>query len=286
MPHIPGTTIRKVTHVGVAANLQKDHARSILRTLVPLLAENGLRVSLDDDLASEAPGFGDCEVGITDQCEAIIAVGGDGTILKVARRYADIDVPIVGVKGGRLGFLTESSPEGVVHILREGRFVVQRRMRVKGMVQSGKSVAAAFSALNDIVIHSTGYSRMVGMRVEVGGKLLREFAADGLIVATPTGSTAYSLSAGGPLVEPTMDAILLTPLNPHTTSMRPMVLDASETVAVRVTSAPSGVMITVDGQDGIEITPAQHVSVLRDPRPTALIVPDDYDFFALLREKL
>jgi NAD+ kinase len=107
-----------------------------------------------------------------------------------------------------------------------------------------------------------------------------------LIIATPTGSTAYSLSAGGPVVEPTLEAILLTPLNPHTMSMRPMVLDATEIVRVYLTSAPSGVMITVDGQSGVEILPAGFIEVRRDPRSTRLIVPRNYDFFSLLREKL
>jgi NAD+ kinase len=127
---------------------------------------------------------------------------------------------------------------------------------------------------------------MVSLRVEVGGNLLREFSADGLIVATPTGSTAYSLSAGGAILEPTMEAMALTPLNPHTTSMRAMVLDATETVRIRVTHAPSGVMVTVDGQEGMEFDPTYEVVVRRDTRPTRLVVGEDYDFFALLREKL
>jgi NAD+ kinase len=272
--------------VGIAANLQKDHARAVLRSFLPILARHKLEVHFEEELASEAAELRGAKVGIPGDCDAIIAIGGDGTILKVARRYFDRDTPIIGLKGGRLGFLTESDPERVVRMLCEGRFTVQNRMRVTGGVHTGAALAASFSALNDVVVHSTGYSRMVGMRVEIGGKLLRTFSADGLIVATPTGSTAYSLSAGGPVVEPTMEAILLTPLNPHTMSMRPMVLDASETVVVRVTSAPSGVMITVDGQEGMEISPAQHVEVSRDTRSTPLIVADDYDFFSLLREKL
>ena len=119
-------------------------------------------------------------------------------------RFLDRDIPIVGVKGGRLGFLTEARPEDVVDLLQSGQFEVQRRMRIQGEVNSGGQ-PTTLSALNDIVIHSTGYSRMLGMRVEIGGKLLREFSADGIILATPTGSTAYSLSAGGPVIEPTLD---------------------------------------------------------------------------------
>lgn len=274
-------------NIGVAANLQKEHARTIVRGLVTALIAAGFRVSLDDDLASEAESLAPATVGVSAACDVLVAVGGDGTILKIARRYLEREVPIVGVKGGRLGFLSEATPERVVALLRDRRYVTQRRMRIRGDVRAHDArVVASFSALNDLVVHSTGYSRMVRLRVEVGGKLLREFSADGLIVATPTGSTAYSLSAGGPVVEPTLDAIILTPLNPHTMSIRPMVVDAAETVSVRVLSAPSGVMVTVDGQEGVEVDASQTTEVSRDARVTSLLVGEDYDFFALLREKL
>jgi NAD+ kinase len=272
--------------VGVAANLQKEHVRPLLRELVAALHAADFEVDLDEDLAAEAASLAPASRGISEDCGVLVAVGGDGTILKLARRYVDREIPIVGVKGGRLGFLSEADPERVVSLLREGRFVTQRRMRIRGHVRGGARSVASFSALNDLVVHSIGYSRMVTLRVEVGGKLLREFSADGLIIATPTGSTAYSLSAGGPVVEPTLDAIVLTPLNPHTMSMRPIVVAADETVTVKLISAPSGLMVTVDGQEGIELDVSHTVEASRDPRVTKLVVADDYDFFALLREKL
>jgi NAD+ kinase len=285
MRAIRSISARQVNHVGLAANLQNEVARPLLHRLVPLLASQGLKISLDEDLASEAPLFSGCVLGIDDSCDVLIAVGGDGTILKLARRYVDRNLPIVGVKGGRLGFLTESTAEGVVDMLLSGRFDVQDRMRITGRIQAGKSSGKSFSALNDVVIHSTGYSRMLTLRVEVGGKLLRELSADGVIVATPTGSTAYSLSAGGPVLEPTLEAIMVTPLNPHTMSIRPMVLDATEVVRVQVTAAPSGLMITVDGQEGIEMKLSDQLEIRRDARVTRLVIPKDYDFFARLREK-
>lgn len=279
------TSARQVTHVGLAANLQNEAARAALERLLPLLAAQGLKISLDEDLASEASALKVGRPGIDESCDVLISVGGDGTILKLARRYVDQNIPIVGVKGGRFGFLTESSAEGVVAMLKSGRFALQERMRIVGRIQSGESATKSFSALNDVVIHSTGYSRMLTLRVEVGGKLLREFSADGVIVATPTGSTAYSLSAGGPVLEPTLDAIMVTPLNPHTMSIRPMILDAAEVVQVEVLAAPSGLMITVDGQEGLEMSLTDAVAIQRDTRVTRLVVPDDYDFFARLREK-
>ena len=272
--------------VAIAANLEKENAPALVRELVERLDAAGFSISLDDELDALAGSLKPASRGVPDACDALVAVGGDGTILKVARRYVDREIPIVGVKGGRLGFLTEATPERVVAILRDGRYDIQRRMRIHGQVRAGARAVTTFSALNDFVVHSTGYSRMVRLRVEVGGKLLRELSADGLIIATPTGSTAYSLSAGGPVVEPTLDAIVLTPLNPHTMSIRPLVVDATETVVVHVLAAPSGLMVTVDGQEGLELDVSHTVAVSRDPRVTRLLVSDDYDFFALLREKL
>ncbi|HEU4366329.1 MAG TPA: NAD(+)/NADH kinase [Candidatus Krumholzibacteria bacterium] len=279
-------TSPRITRVGIAANLEKEGAPGIARGMVESLRAAGMRVFLDPDLEALGPALEGATPGIPADCEVIIAIGGDGTILKYARRYVDRATPLVGLKCGRLGFLAESSQERVLQLLTGGAYTIQKRMRVLCKVGGAGRAVDEFSALNDVVVHSTGYSRMVTMRVVVGGKLLREFSADGLIVATPTGSTAYSLSAGGAIVEPTLDAIVLTPLNPHTMSMRPMVLDATETVVIHVTSAPSGVLVTVDGQVGLEFNPARDITVLRDARPTRLVVADDYDFFSLLREKL
>ncbi|HEX5132903.1 MAG TPA: NAD(+)/NADH kinase [Candidatus Krumholzibacteria bacterium] len=275
-----------IRSVGIAANLEKEGAREIVRAMAASLTAAGVRVYVDDDLATMAPSLPGVAAGIPEQCDLLVAIGGDGTILKYARRYVDRTTPLVGVKCGRLGFLAESHPDRVMRLLNDGAFCIQNRMRILCTVKHDGIPARSFTALNDVVVHSTGYSRMVRLRVEVGGNLLREFSADGLIVATPTGSTAYSLSAGGAIVEPTLEAIVLTPLNPHTMSMRPMVLDASETVRIQVTDAPSGVIATVDGQLGMEFDGSSEVTVRRDTRPTRLVVGTDYDFFALLREKL
>lgn len=279
-------TRHPIKRVGIAANIEKNGARGILRDMAASLMARGVEVFLDDDLAAEAGSIAGVRAGVPARCDLLVAIGGDGTILKYARRYVSREIPLVGVKCGRLGFLAESDPGRVVELLTNGGFTAQKRMRIRCTVQDRSAPLDSFSALNDVVVHSTGYSRMVRMRVEVGGKFLREFSADGLIIATPTGSTAYSLSAGGPIVEPTLDAMVLTPLNPHTMSIRPMVLDAPERVVVRVTSAPSGVLVTVDGQVGMEFSDTHEVHVVRDALATHLVVPDDYDFFALLREKL
>lgn len=280
-------TSGRIRSVGVAANLMKDEAVATVRDLVPRLLDNGVEVFLDDDLADRyTPDDGRAPVGIPRDVDALIAVGGDGTILKHARRFLETETPILGVKGGSLGFLTESRSEKVVEWLINGRFQVQRRMRIAATILAGEEPVREFDALNEIVVHGAGYSRMVTLHIEIDGKELREWSADGMIVATPTGSTAYSLSAGGPLLEPTIEAVVLTPLNPHTLGFRPVVIDPEQTVSILVTSGRTETLVTVDGQRGSRLENNEQLRIGRSRYHTHLMVPEDYDFFALLNEKL
>ncbi|MCK4775962.1 MAG: NAD(+)/NADH kinase, partial [Candidatus Krumholzibacteria bacterium] len=224
--------------------------------------------------------------GIPGDVDLVLAVGGDGTILKHARRFLDRETPILGVKGGSLGFLTEGRTENIVERLRDGRFKIQRRMRLDAAIYRDGETLHEFNALNEFVVHGAGYSRMVTLHIDIDGKGLRERSADGMIVATPTGSTAYSMSAGGPLLEPTIEAIVLTPLNPHTLSFRPIVLDPTQELSIRVSSGRTVIMVTVDGQRGSHLEKEEHLRIRRSDKFTRLLVPEDYDFFALLNEKL
>lgn len=277
----------RIRNVGVAANLMKEEALAILRDLVPRLLDNGFNVYLDQDLSGHYENSHEkAPFGIPNDIDLMVAVGGDGTILKHARRYLDKETPILGIKGGSLGFLTEGRTDGIVDRLRAGRFHLQRRMRVSASIYKGDQFVREFDALNEIVVHGAGYSRMVVLNIEIDGKKLREHSADGVIVATPTGSTAYSLSAGGPLLEPTIEAIVITPLNPHTLSFRPVVIDAQQTVSVRVSSDRTETLVTVDGQRGSRLETEEQLRIGRSEHYTRLMVPEDYDFFALLNEKL
>ncbi len=260
----------------------------MLHELVPSLHAGGFELFLDkgiDQVIDVPDGVGPSG-RIPNDCDVFIAVGGDGTILRYARRFDELEMPILGVKGGQLGFLTEGRADQITQWLREGRFRIQKRMRIQADVLENGDSVNSFTALNDIVIHGAGFSRMVKLRTEVDGELMREYRADGIIVATPTGSTAYSLSAGGPLLAPTLRAIILTPLSPHTMSVRPLVVDAEQTVGIRVLAGRSKIVVTIDGQDGCELEENQHLEIKRSSRDTHLVVPEDYDFFALLREKL
>ncbi|MCK5408449.1 MAG: NAD(+)/NADH kinase [Candidatus Krumholzibacteria bacterium] len=274
--------------IGVAANLMKEEAVSILKDLVPRLRDSGFEVYLDDAVKDhyQPSDPKTAAFGIPGDVDLVLAVGGDGTILKHARRFLDRETPILGVKGGSLGFLTEGRTENIVERLRDGRFKIQRRMRLDAAIYRDGETLHEFNALNEFVVHGAGYSRMVTLHIDIDGKGLRERSADGMIVATPTGSTAYSMSAGGPLLDPTIEAIVLTPLNPHTLSFRPIVLDPTQELSIRVSSGRTVIMVTVDGQRGSHLEKEEHLRIRRSDKFTRLLVPEDYDFFALLNEKL
>jgi len=273
--------------IGITANLGKEAVIALLPEIVESLLKCGFDLFFDPDISSNTKLSEGAAIGIPDDVDLIIALGGDGTILKWAREIAEKETPILGLRGGRLGFLAEGRTEKFASWLREGRYTIQERMRIHARILDGSKPVREFSALNDVVVHGTGFSRMVTVRVWVQGKLMKEYSADGMIVATPTGSTAYSLSAGGPVLEPTLQAIVLTPLNPHTMTVRPIVVHADHHVVVEVTGQrETGIMVTVDGQEGAPIGPEQVLDVVRSEKHTYLVVPDDYDFLRLLREKL
>jgi len=272
--------------VGVVANLQKEEVRAFLAEFVSELVRCEFEVYVEPHMQSVLHSDAGVEVGIGRQCDVIVSMGGDGTILFTARQYADFEIPILGINLGRLGFLAETYKKDIVQRIKEGRFLVQNRMRIVASVLEGNETIQSFSALNDVVVHGAGFTRMVTVRTTVDNRLLRDYRADGVIIATPTGSTAYSLSAGGPLLAPNMEAILVTPLCPHTMGIRPMVLGPRERIEVRVLGARAKINVTIDGQEGSFVREDQHIVVEKSEKVTRLLVPEEYDFFALLREKL
>jgi len=276
---------REIRRVGLAVNQEKREALEAARRAIEELNRAGLEIVLDEELHGRLDGAAEGS-GIDERCDLILALGGDGTLLRVARRYESLEIPIMGVNLGRLGFLAADVGPEAFGRLREGRLRVEERMRVTATVRRDGKVRRRVSALNDVVVHGAGFSRMITIRTEVENRFLREYAADGVIVATPTGSTAYSLSAGGPLILPSMQAIVLTPLCPHSLSIRPILFDADRRIRLRVIAQKIPTLVTADGQEGVELEPGDYVEVERADRVTRLVLPDDYDFFALLREKL
>lgn len=224
--------------------------------------------------------------------DVVLAFGGDGTLLEAAGvvAHASSEAPIVGVNLGRLGFLTEidrseltATLDDIVH----GRGRIETRIMLEGRVEPVTGAPTERLALNDIVVTRSALSRMTEMDITVDGQFVSEVKADGLIVATATGSTAYNLSAGGPIVHPSVDALVLTPIAPHTLTHRPLVLPASVALTLRPRiDAHADVIVTFDGQYGVRLSPGDLVHIRRAPRPLRLLRTSSRTYFEVLREKL
>jgi NAD+ kinase len=226
---------------------------------------------------------------IPEDTEAVIVLGGDGTFLSVARFLENRTPPIIGVNLGGLGFLTEISREMCFHDLEEileGKFTIEARMRLQVSIQRCQREILRQTVLNDVVINKGALARIVDLKATIDGRYLTNYRADGLIVATPTGSTAYNLSAGGPIVYPAAHAIILTPICSFTLTNRPIILPAEVQVQVELDGRAQDVSLTCDGQIGCELAPADQVHIITSSYPLRLIKAESTDYFEILRTKL
>ena len=224
-------------------------------------------------------------------CDLLVVLGGDGTLIGMAGRIgrAGSNVPILGVNFGSLGFLTEITlPElfDALEATLEGRATIEPRAMLAARTVRNDTTFADHIVLNDIVITKGAMSRIIEISVTVGDSPVTRVRADGLIIASPTGSTAYNLAAGGPIVHPAVDAMLLTPIAPHTLTNRPVVIPFSSEVHLRPIMEGNEVFVTFDGQSGFPLQPGDLVSVRRAPRPLRIIKSAERSYFDLLREKL
>jgi NAD+ kinase len=259
------------------------------RGCTPVIESAGARAARIDDGRWPVVGRED----LATSADVVIAFGGDGTLLDAARAVANsaADVPLIGVNLGRLGFLTDIGRAEMMQALDAllaGRTRVETRLMLTTVV-SGPTTAATSPrlALNDVVVTRGALSRMIEVEVKVDGQFVCHVKADGLIVATATGSTAYNLSAGGPIVHPSVDALVLTPIAPHTLTNRPVVLPATSRIELYpVIERPSDLLVTIDGQDGIPLEPGAIVTIERSPRRLSLIHTSSRTHFDMLREKL
>ncbi len=286
-----------MTSVGLLVNVDKlegnpDVSR-LAREAVSLLVRRGVTVVLNEESAGRLghPGQGVPEGALAERADVLVVFGGDGTILRAARQAAPRGVPILGVNLGAFGFLAEVSGlevgEALTRLL-EGDYRLDERMMLRARVLRNGRPAREFLALNDIVTKS-GLSRLLQLRTEVNGDHLATHLADGLIVATPTGSTAYSLSAGGPIVHPAVDVIVLTPICAHTLNARAVVVSGTDVITIRarpVGTAESPPMLTVDGQEGLPLEPDDEICVDRSQHRTRLVRLEAGGFYSLLRNKL
>jgi NAD+ kinase len=277
---------RRVGVVGQATYARFEDALGRLRMRARadgavLVPEERLRPVLPD-----APPFDPAEIDV------LVALGGDGTLLRGARLVAPFHKPVLGVNLGTLGFLTSVGPaelESAIDRLFSGEYLLDVRFTLEArVIGSGGDGGASFLALNDAVLHKGGFARVVRLRIGIGeeDEEIAHFSADGIVISTPTGSTAYSLSAGGPVIVPSVDCIVAAPICPHTLGLRPLVLPADAEITVEPISPPEELILTVDGQDGARLEAGDRLLVRRGEATVPLIRFAGQSFFATLRRKL
>lgn len=227
--------------------------------------------------------------------DGIIALGGDGTILKVSRDLRDLNLPIVGVNLGTLGFLTEVEPDQIfpaIDRLMCDDYEIESRMNLFGSIyKAGKEEAVLKDvALNDIVVSRAGFSRIIGLKVYVNGKVMDIYEADGIIVSTPTGSTGYNLSAGGPIVSPKTDLMIVTPISPHSLTAKSMVFSSRDEVVIEVLKMRKAqkeeAIVSFDGQQGTKLSTGDRIVIKKSDSVTNLVTLFDVNFIEVLREKM
>ena len=285
-----------VKRVALIARRKLPQALATLGEAAEWLAAHGATPVIDAESAQaaglEARWPTAARDAFTTDVDAVLAFGGDGTLLEAAGLVAhnSCDAPLVGVNLGRLGFLTEvdrSELTATLDDLVHGRGRIETRLMLEGRIESPAGAPDERLALNDIVVTRSALSRMTEMDITVDGQFVTDVKADGLIVATATGSTAYNLSAGGPIVHPSLDAIVLTPIAPHTLTHRPLVLPASVVITLRPTvDTQAEAIVTFDGQYGVRLRPGDLVHVRRASRPLRLLRTSSRTYFDMLRQKL
>jgi NAD+ kinase len=274
-----------VTRIGVVGNLRYEGLPAILRVLTDRAPALHMTPVLESDLANLATGAE--RLDDATRIDVLLTLGGDGTMLRGARLVGARQIPILGVNLGRLGFLTACAGEDLdraLTMLAANDYIVEPRMALEA--RTNRESETKWRALNDVVLHKSGRARVISIRASVNGELIGAFAADGIIVSTPTGSTAYSLSAGGPVVVPTVDSIIITPISPHTLAVRPVVLPPTAEVTLQTDDSPDELLVTVDGQVGTTFAPGDTLTVRRADRPVLVVRFRDGSFFARMRRKL
>jgi len=281
--------------IGVVGHRGYAGIPEALRTLDRLAPELGLELRFEPDLyeattsrRSFVGAHRAAPLDLDEGLDALVSLGGDGTMLRAARMVDGRPVPVLGINLGRLGFLTCCGPEefeGSMRRLAAGDFRAEPRMVLEAS-GSNAGEAANRRALNDVVLHKGGFARVVRLEVTVNGEEVATFGADGLIVSTPTGSTAYSLSCGGPVLVPTVESIILTPISPHTLALRPLVLPPTADIVVRHLDRTEEMLVTVDGQTGWSLPGDGALHVRRAERPALFVRFTGSLFFKRLRTKL
>ncbi|HEX2932120.1 MAG TPA: NAD(+)/NADH kinase [Candidatus Binatia bacterium] len=274
--------------VGLVAKYHEDKATQMVRWLIPWLKKRGKKVLVENGVVRNAAQS--CsKKEMAAKADLIISLGGDGTLLNIAPLVERPEVPILGVNLGGLGFITEVAVdelEAVLNKTLEGHYEVEKRMTLEIRVMRKKARQHKFRVLNDAVIAKGARSRIIDLETYVGDDYLCTYRADGLIISTPTGSTAYSLAAAGPILEPTLGAIVLAPICPHTLTNRPIVVPSNASIRVTLRSFGDTVILVPDGQQGIRLNNGDQVEARDYGMPVSLIKLPSRSYYEILREKL
>lgn len=279
--------------IGLIGKYADATIQDTLKTLSDYLKKLRVQVVLDEGTAELVPGHG-LKTASREElgrlCDLVIIVGGDGTLLNAARSLSNFEVPLLGVNQGRLGFLADISPTEMMAKLDEilqGIYLKEERiMLCTNIVRDGVCVGAS-DALNDVVVHKWNVARMIEFETYINGVFVHTHRSDGIIVSTPTGSTAYALSSGGPILHPALNVMVLVPVSPHTLSNRPIVVDGDSHIEIIVSdSNQSHAQVTCDGQINLDLASGDTVKIYKKDKKVHLIHPNNHDHYMLLRAKL
>lgn len=275
--------------IGIICKPGRPEPEEILHELLPWLRQKGYETFVDQEAAAALNIRGYTRKEIASSVDVAFVLGGDGTMLSASRAVAEKGVPILGINLGSMGFMAEINKDElyeVVDRILSGDCVIEERLMLTARIRRNGEQIEGYTVLNDVVINKGALARIIDMETFINGKYVTTYKADGLIIATPTGSTAYSLSASGPIVYPTLDSILLTPICPHTLTNRPILLPDDFGIEVVVRTLSEDVYLTLDGQIGAHLRMDDVIEISRADYKTRLLIPYERDYFEILRDKL
>ena len=280
----------KFKSVGLVVRSDMQDRREKIQQVVAVLSRHASVVVHCLDFDQPVSGVSNVSLEqLVEEADLVITLGGDGTLLTAARALADVDTPLLGINLGRLGFLADVSFEhfeSYLDAVMQGRYSVDERFLIQGHFYDRDKLVARNYALNDIILHSYESSSMIEYEISSGGALIHIQRSDGVIVTTPTGSTAYALSGGGPIMHPSLNTLAIVPICPHTLSNRPIVLPADQSIEVRLGRDSLQAKVSYDGHSTTIVNQDNRVLITRYPKPLRLLHPEDYDYFQVLRGKL
>ncbi|RDH83743.1 MAG: NAD(+) kinase [endosymbiont of Galathealinum brachiosum] len=281
----------KIKTIGIIAKDKSEAVIDTVKRLVDFISQKGCKIVFDkstEGIINDAD-YVD-RANLAGQSDLAIVVGGDGTFLSAVRSLADHNIPILGINLGRLGFLVDISPDDMLQHLDQilqGQYVNECRFLLEAQVERDGTIISQADAFNDVVVHIRDVARMIEFETYVNDQFVNYQRSDGLVISTPTGSTAYALSSGGPLLHATLDAMVIVPICPHTLTNRPLVINSNSKVEVVIgESKQSTAQVTFDGQTAFDVKPGDKIIVKKKKENIHLIHPASYDYYEILRAKL